>query len=176
MNRNKTFGLLLAVAIFGGGALTATGQEDDASKEKKTVEGWAESGNPKAQYLLGVFYQEGIHGRIKNPEKAFELMKKSAYQGYVPAFVHMADYYALKDNVEAYAWSLLYKANADTYERQEAASELVKTIEEESSIRNDAEKLKQGQDRARELQKQIAANQKKKAEEKTEPKETKTNE
>ena len=170
---NKTVTLLAAVAFFCGGLSKTTGQEDvDAiSKGKKPLEELVESGDPEAQHILSVLYNEGVYGKIKNPEKAFQLMKKSAYQGYVSSFPEMAVHYlggigVEQDTVESYAWTLLYKASVSEEDeaREEEAWKMVANMEEKSSLRNDAKRRKQGQDRTREIQKEIEANKKAKKE------------
>ena len=74
------------------------------------------------------------------------------------------------DDVESYAWALLYKTSASGKSQEEEARDLVRLIEEDANIlNNDVERQKQGQNRAREIQKEIEANKKakKEAEEKT---------
>ena len=76
----KTVTSLLACALVTLYSPLIHGQtEFEKIKEK------AEQGDAKSQYYLCRFYQRGIDSAPKSPKKAYEWMKKSAEQGFVPA-------------------------------------------------------------------------------------------
>lgn len=84
------------------------GHEEEISFDLflKLVKRKAEENNPSAQYLLSEFYLEG-NGVRKNINKAFELMKKSADNGYSQAQLKIAG---------TYLWGYFYNKKCD-YEK-----------------------------------------------------------
>jgi hypothetical protein len=53
----------------------------------------ADEGYAKAQSLLGVYYQDGMHGLSKDDKKAFSLYEKAAAQKYVNAIINLGACY-----------------------------------------------------------------------------------
>ena len=71
----------------------------------------ARKGDPVAQNAFGLCYAKG-KAVVKNEAVAVDWYRRSAAQGYGPAFVNLSDCYALgvgviKDQVEAYAYARL---------------------------------------------------------------------
>ena len=71
----------------------------------------ARKGDPVAQNAFGLCYAKG-KAVVKNEAVAVDWYRRSAGQGYGPAFVNLSDCYALgvgviKDQVEAYAYARL---------------------------------------------------------------------
>ena len=71
----------------------------------------ARKGDPVAQHAFGLCYAKG-KAVVKNEAVAVDWYRRSAGQGYGPAFVNLSDCYALgvgviKDQVEAYAYAKL---------------------------------------------------------------------
>lgn len=160
----NTITLLAAVAVLsGGGVLTATGQlspEDRAAAEK--IERLAKEGNAEAQFALAFCYQQGKFGKLENYQKAFEWYMKSANHGYPDAFAAVAVFYFSGKEVEvslieSRAWYLLAKSQHSNLAK--SVSENMETVFDDNMTTEDITK---SQVRAEELQKQIAAHQKKK--------------
>ena len=163
----KTITLLAAVAFFCGGLFTATGQlipdpkapylppevlEETAEK----IQRGAENGNPIQQYMLGFIYEDGQFGKTEDYKKAFEWYMKSAKQGYIDACSSLAICYLKGIGVEinlteAYAWSLVAKAEGDEAGRRIA--EAIKT-----HAKDWKSYVEQAQARAKEIQKELKAN------------------
>ena len=71
----------------------------------------AKKGDPVAQHAVGLCYAKG-KAVVKNEAVAVDWYRRSAGQGYGPAFVNLSDCYAqgvgvIKDQVEAYAYARL---------------------------------------------------------------------
>lgn len=71
----------------------------------------ARKGDPVAQNAFGLCYAKG-KAVVKNEAVAVDWYRRSAAQGYGPAFVNLSDCYAqgagvIKDQVEAYAYACL---------------------------------------------------------------------
>ena len=71
----------------------------------------ARKGDPVAQNAFGLCYAKG-KAVVKNEAVAVDWYRRSAAQGYGPAFVNLSDCYAqgvgvIKDQVEAYAYARL---------------------------------------------------------------------
>ncbi len=176
---NKTITLLAAVACFGGGLFTATGQGLPEAKESylppevleeaERIEREAKAGDAKSQSLLGFLYEEGKFGKIENYQKAFEWYMKSAKQGYPPACTVVSMLLiegkgTEKNLVEARAWYLVAKS-----QHGPLAKSVSDDIETVWKLDLTTEDVTQSQARAEEIQKEIAANKKAKkdAEQKT---------
>jgi TPR repeat protein len=71
----------------------------------------AEKGDRRALYILGVTYLFSDDEAIKNEQKGLDLLHKSAYQGYGPAYNALGDYY-LQSGDEKKAFEH-YKKSAD---------------------------------------------------------------
>jgi len=84
------------------------------SKTYETLLPLADSGNPRAQYLLGSLYENG-KGVLKDMDRAIDLYKKSAASGYSGAQNSLGVFYemgigVLQDYKESFFW---YKKAAD---------------------------------------------------------------
>ena len=98
-----------AVAVYGAG---------DYQKALRLFKSFAERGDARAQYSLGVMYDFG-RGVPKDYAKAVHWYRKAAEQGYVFAQSNLGVMYyqgkgVLEDYVQAYAWwSIAAQENED---------------------------------------------------------------
>jgi TPR repeat protein len=70
----------------------------------------AESGDAKAQYDLGSFYEQGSLGLTQNYSEAAKWYRKAAEQGHAGAQLYLGSLLAnQRDFVEAYKWVTLAK-------------------------------------------------------------------
>ena len=71
--------------------------------DKKTIELYemaAKRGNATAQYNLGLFYDQGIHGLTQSSKRAFEYYTLAAEQGDAEAQYSLGRMYAIGDGIE----------------------------------------------------------------------------
>lgn len=152
--KQATF-LPLVLAILLANFVTACGDSDRMSKEK--VDAFQDAfvasdlGFPKSQYNLGLFYDNGI-GVEKNQARAVYWYGKAAQQGIAEAQHNLACHLeigegVLKDQIEAYAYFNLAGI------RLEASRKSRDKLEGEMS----PEAVLRGQQRSKELHKEIAA-------------------
>jgi len=99
------------------------------SKTYETLLPLADSGNPRAQYLLGSLYENG-KGVLKDMDRAIDLYKKSAASGYSGAQNSLGVFYemgigVLQDYKESFFW--YKKAAANYLKRAYEHPELPKT-------------------------------------------------
>ena len=122
----------------------------------------AEQGHAGAQCMLGWMYYRcenfGASGPY-DPEEAAKWFRKAAEQGDAEAQLELGRMYGNgegvpKDEVEAYAWFLVAKANEENFERpneKEEVSKLISNFKKNST----AEQVEKGQARAAELHRLI---------------------
>ena len=70
---------------------------------KKAIELYemaAKRGNASAQYNLGQFYQQGIHGVAQSSKRAFEYFTLAAKQGYADAQFNLGVLYYIGEGIE----------------------------------------------------------------------------
>ena len=113
-------------------------------------------GFARAQFILGLRYANG-EGVLEDDKEAVKWYRKAADQGFADAQFILGRCYAngegvLEDWVEGYAWSSLAAFNGST----DAAS-----LKSELSKKMTPEQVAQGQQRSKELLKEIEEKQKK---------------
>lgn len=138
--------LFLGVRYFNG-----LGVVKDEVEAVKWCRKAAEQGNAEAQFNLGVMYDNG-QGVVKDQVEAAKWYRKAAEQGYAEAQYNLGVLYAngwgvAKDQVEAYAWFNLAALKVETGRINRETLEKILSREE----------IAAGQQRTRELQKEIEA-------------------
>jgi len=119
----------------------------------------AEQGHAQAQYDLALAYDEGI-GVLKDLTQATHWWRKAAEQGHALAQTRLGLAYASGSGVEedwtqAYAWAIIAQATGGETEKEtEAIRKATNLFESELT----PAQITQGQQRAKELHKQIQAN------------------
>lgn len=93
--RTLSAALIITASLYSIISMAAEGSLEQADSIKIQ----ASQGVAEAQYILGNMYTQGLHVH-KNPNKAFEWMKKSANQGYAAAEFDLASMYDVGDGVE----------------------------------------------------------------------------
>ena len=89
VNKGKTWAMSMLAERYEDGV----GVEKSDQKSNELYEIAAKKGNVVAQYNLGLFYHQGIHGLTKSHEKAFDLITDAANQGYPAAQYKLGLYY-----------------------------------------------------------------------------------
>lgn len=70
--------------------------EGDINKAISWYEKGMELNNPESTNMLGIIYSEGKGGIPVNMDKAFEMFRKAAEEGYTAAMCNLANFYATK--------------------------------------------------------------------------------
>ena len=132
---------------------------EDAAAFEQTKKA-AEQGDITAQFNLAMMYSNG-KGVNKNHPEAFKWCKKAAEQGYVDAQALLALIYRFgsgveMNNTESLVWSYVVKDVKDNI-TDESIKEIIDVNIKELEKLLDAKTVEQSKQRAREIQKKIAA-------------------
>lgn len=98
--------LLTALAVLGGAVVPAGAVEDgiaalrggDPAAAERAWQGRAQSGDPAAQFLIGMLHDDGI-GRPRDHAAAARWFRAAAEQGHAPAQFHLGLLHALGQGV-----------------------------------------------------------------------------
>ena len=139
------FSALLAVLV------SACGDSEKDANTFESSELFASMGLADSQFNLGCCYLQGV-GVAKNPAEAVKWYRKAADQGYAPAQNHLGILYGdgvgvAKDQVEAYAYLNLASI----------VEEVSRKWRDDLEDKMTPEAVLRGQQRTKELQKEIDA-------------------
>jgi len=154
-----TIGLLLLIALSTG-ACQQTAERIKGQLAKANSESEDTPLTPEEQYVLGNAYWNG-EGLREDPMQAIHWFRKAAMQGHAEAQVLLGTAYmngkgVQKNYIEAYAWITIVKATGGLTRLETRVIE-VGISELESRLLMPTQ-ITQGQQRAKELQKEIQAN------------------